>query len=57
MEDTAKCFVYTGMPKSASQAEATLNSDKIKPIALVVVGLRLSEEISQSAVTYLVPDG
>ena len=36
------------MPKGTSQAEATSNSEKIKPIALVVIKLCLSEGISQS---------
>ena len=35
------------MPKGTSQAEATSNSKKIKPIALAVVELCLSEGISQ----------
>jgi len=33
------------MPKGTSQAEATLNSEKIKPIALAVIELRWSEGI------------
>ena len=36
------------MPKGTSRAEATSNSEKIKPIALAVIELRLSEGISQS---------
>ena len=36
------------MPKSTSQAEATSNSEKIKPVALVVVELYLSEGIIYS---------
>ena len=36
------------MPKGICQAEATLNSEKIKPVALAVIKLRLSEGISQS---------
>ena len=39
---------YCGMPKGTSRAEAMLNSEKIKPVALVVIKLRLSEGISQS---------
>ena len=39
---------YCGMPKGTSRAEAMLNSEKIKPVALVVIELRLSEGISQS---------
>jgi len=35
------------MPKGTSQAELTLNSEKIKPIALAVIKLRLSEGISR----------
>jgi len=34
--------------KDTSWDEATLNSEEIKPIALVVIELRLSEGISQS---------
>jgi len=33
--------------KGTSQDEATLNSEEIKPIALAVIKLRLSESISQ----------
>ena len=36
------------MPKGTCQAEATLNSEKIKPVALAVIELQLSEGISQS---------
>ena len=39
---------YCGMPKGTSRAEATSNNEKIKPVALAVVKLRLSEGISQS---------
>ena len=39
---------YCGMPKDTSWAEVMLNSEKIKPIALAVIELRLSEGISQS---------
>ena len=45
------------MPKSTSQAEAMLNSEKIKPVALAIITLCLSEGISQSvtqSVSYLV---
>ena len=35
------------MPKSMCPAEVTLNSEKIKPVALAVIELRLSECISQ----------
>ena len=41
------------MPKGTYRSEATFNNDKIKPVALAVIQLRLSEGISQS-VTYLV---
>jgi len=34
------------MPKGTSQAEATLNSEKIKPVALAVIELCWSEGIS-----------
>jgi len=36
------------MPKSTTQAEVILNSEKIKPIALVIAELHLTEGISQS---------
>ena len=35
------------MPKGTSRAKATLNSEKIKSVALTIVELRLSEGISQ----------
>ena len=41
------------MPKGTCRAKATSNSEKIKPVALAVIELRLSEGISQS-VTYSV---
>ena len=41
-----------GMPKGTCRAEATSNSEKIKPIALAVIKLCLSEGISQ-LLTYL----
>ena len=40
--------MYCGMPKGTSWAAATSNSEKIKPIALAVIKLCLSEGISQS---------
>ena len=47
-EDTGKSMknarTCCGMP--TSRAKATLSSEKIKPIALAVFELRLSEEIS-----------
>ena len=36
------------MPKGTSQAEVTLGSEIIKPVALAVIELCLSEGISQS---------
>jgi len=36
------------MPKGTSRAEATSNSEKIKPIALAVIELCLTKGISQS---------
>ena len=33
---------YCGMPKGTCRAEATSNSEKIKPVALAVIELRLS---------------
>ena len=42
---------YCGMPKSTSWAELTSNSvKKLKPVALAVIKLRLSEGISQSVI-------
>ena len=38
---------YSGMPKGTSRAEATSNSEKIKPVALAVIELRQSEGIRQ----------
>ena len=35
------------MPKGTSLAEVTSNSENIKPVALAVIELRLSEGISQ----------
>jgi len=42
---------YFGVPKGTSRDEATLNSKKIKPIALAVIELRLSEDIRQLVIT------
>jgi len=39
--------MYSAMAKGTSWAEATSNSKKIKPIALVIVELRESEGIRQ----------
>ena len=36
------------MPKGISQVEAKLSSEKIKPVALAVIELRLRAGISQS---------
>ena len=36
------------MPKGTCRVEATSNSEKINPVALAVIELRLSEGISQS---------
>ena len=36
------------MPKGMCLAEAMFNGEKIKPIALAVIELRLSESISKS---------
>jgi len=40
--------MYCGMPKGTSRAEATLNSEKIKPVAVAVIELCLTEGISQA---------
>jgi len=39
---------YNSIAKGTSQAEATLKSEKIKPIALAIVKLYESEGISQA---------
>jgi len=39
--------MYSGMAKGTSQAEATLNSEKFKPVALAIVELCKSEGIRQ----------
>ena len=39
---------YCSMPKGTSRAKATSNSEKMKPIAVAAIELRLSEGISQS---------
>ena len=44
--------MYCGMPKGTCRAEATSNSERIKPVALAVIELHLSEGISQ-LFTYL----
>ena len=36
------------MPKGTCRAEAMSNSEKIKPVALAVIEVRLSEGFSQS---------
>ena len=48
--------MYCGMPKGTCRAEVMSNSEKIMPVVLAVIKLRLSEGISQSvsqSVTYL----
>jgi len=40
--------MYSGMAKGTSRAEATLNSEKIKPVAFAIVELRESEGIRQA---------
>jgi len=40
--------MYSSMAKDTSLAEATLNSEKIKPVALAIVELRESESIRQA---------
>ena len=39
--------LHCGMPKGTSWNEVTSNSEKIKPISLVVIELRLPEGIRQ----------
>ena len=39
--------MYCGMPKGMFPAEAMLNKDKIKPVALAIIELHLSEGINQ----------
>ena len=39
---------YCGMPKGTIRAKVTSNSEKIKPVALAVIELHLSEGIRQS---------
>ena len=40
--------MYCGMPKGTSQAEVMSNSKLIKPVALAIIELHLSESINQS---------
>jgi len=40
--------MYSGMAKGTSQAKSTLNSEKIKPVALAILELRKSEGIRQA---------
>ena len=42
---------YCGMPKGTCRDEATLNSEKIKPIALAVIELRLPEGTGRQLVS------
>ena len=39
---------YCGIPKGTRRTKAMSNSEKIKPVALAIIELRLSEGISQS---------
>jgi len=39
--------MYCGVPKGTSRDEVMLNSEKIKPVALAVIELFLSEGIRQ----------
>jgi len=41
-------LMFSGMAKGTSWAKTTLNSKKIKPVALLIVELRESEGIRQS---------
>jgi len=47
-EGRGKHCMYSGMAKGTSRAEATLNSKKIKPVALDIVELREYEGIRQA---------
>jgi len=40
--------MYSGMAKSISRAEATSNSEKMRPVALAIVELCESEGIRQA---------
>ena len=40
-------YVYCGIPQGTSWAEATSNSEKIKPVALAIIKLHFSEGISE----------
>ena len=40
--------MYCAKPKGTSRDEVTLNSEKIKPIALAIIELRLPEGIRQA---------
>ena len=41
-------YTYCGMLKGTCRVEPTSNSEKIKPVTLAVIELRLSEGISKS---------
>jgi len=41
-------YMYSGMAKDTSRAEAMLNSEKIKPVALAIAKIWESEEISHA---------
>ena len=45
--------MYCGMPKGTCRAEAMSNSEKIKPVALAVIELRLSEGSVSQSVSHL----
>ena len=49
------CVPWYDMPKGTSQAEATSNSENIKPLALVIIELCFSEGISQLLSQYKIP--
>jgi len=46
-ESMKSTLIFISAPKGTSKDEATLNSKKIKPIALTVIELCLSEGIRQ----------
>jgi len=47
--------MYSGMAKGTSRAEATLNSKKIKPVALAIVELREHQAGSYIVSQYKIP--
>ena len=44
---------YCGMPKGTCQPEVTFNSEKMKPVALAVIELYLSEVSQQKIPQYI----